>query len=51
MHTFEDAMLYIRNRQWNTDSPRMVNLAPTILSLLGIEAPAHFDGTNILDAP
>ena len=51
MHTFEDAMLYIRSRQWNTDSPRMVDLAPTILSLLGVKTPAHFDGTNILAAP
>jgi predicted AlkP superfamily phosphohydrolase/phosphomutase len=48
MHTFEDAMLFIRNRRWNSESPRMIDLAPTILSLLDIELPAHLDGRPLI---
>lgn len=47
MHTFDDAMLYVRRRKWISESPQMVDLAPTILALLGIEAPTHFDGNPI----
>jgi predicted AlkP superfamily phosphohydrolase/phosphomutase len=48
MHTFEDAMLFIRNRRWNTASPRMADLLPTILALLGVEAPVHLDGSALI---
>jgi len=48
LHTFEDAMLLIRNRRWNSESPRMIDLTPTILAFLGIEAPMHLDGRPLI---
>ena len=44
MHTFGDAMLYVRGRKWNTPAPRMLDVAPTLLALLGLPVPATMEG-------
>ncbi len=44
MHTFGDAMLYVRGRKWPAGTPRIIDLAPTILSLLGVPVPPGLDG-------
>jgi predicted AlkP superfamily phosphohydrolase/phosphomutase len=44
MHTFGDAMLYVRGRKWPTETPRIIDLAPTILSLLGVPVPPELEG-------
>jgi predicted AlkP superfamily phosphohydrolase/phosphomutase len=33
----------------NTDSPAIIDIAPTILNLFGLEAPKHMDGRNLLE--
>ena len=44
MHTFGDAMLYVRGRKWPDGTPRIIDLAPTILSLLGVPVPPEMEG-------
>ncbi len=44
MHTFGDAMLYVRGRKWPAETPRIIDLAPTILSLLGVPVPPEMEG-------
>jgi predicted AlkP superfamily phosphohydrolase/phosphomutase len=48
MHTFGNAMLYARGRRWPAGTPNMVDLAPTILSLMGIPIPPDLDGHALL---
>ena len=49
MHTFGDAMLYVRGRQWPANStPRIIDLAPTILGLLGVPVPEEMEGRALL---
>ena len=47
MHTFGDAMLYIRGRQWPAGTPRIIDLAPTILHLLGLPIPNELEGRSL----
>jgi predicted AlkP superfamily phosphohydrolase/phosphomutase len=44
MHTFGDAMLYVRGRKWPAGTPHIIDLAPTILSLLGVPVPPALEG-------
>ena len=44
MHTYGDAMLYVRGRKWNTPAPRMLDVAPTLLALIGLPVPATMEG-------
>ena len=44
MHTFGDAMLYVRGRKWPEGTPRIIDLAPTILSLMGLPVPPEMEG-------
>lgn len=48
MHTFGDAMLLVRGRKWPAGTPRIIDLAPTILHLLGLPAPAGMEGRALL---
>ena len=48
MHTFEGAMLYVRGRTWPDVKPKIVDIAPTILSLLGLEIPKSLEGRPLL---
>jgi predicted AlkP superfamily phosphohydrolase/phosphomutase len=49
MHTYGDAMVYIRGRRWNSAAPRLVDLAPTMLGLLGQPIPEHLEGRNLVE--
>jgi predicted AlkP superfamily phosphohydrolase/phosphomutase len=37
------------NRKINTNSPAIIDIAPTALNLFGMEAPKHMDGCNLID--
>jgi predicted AlkP superfamily phosphohydrolase/phosphomutase len=37
------------NRKINTESPAIIDIAPTVLNLFGLEAPKHMDGRNLID--
>jgi predicted AlkP superfamily phosphohydrolase/phosphomutase len=41
--------IFFCNRKINTDSPAIIDIAPTILNLFGLEAPKHMDGRNLID--
>jgi predicted AlkP superfamily phosphohydrolase/phosphomutase len=48
MHTYDDAMLYVRG---HTLAPRrfsVLNVMPTILDLMGVPQPPHLDGESLL---
>ena len=44
MHTFGDAMLYVRGRKWPVGTPQIIDLPATILSLLGVPVPPEMEG-------
>jgi predicted AlkP superfamily phosphohydrolase/phosphomutase len=44
MHTYDDSLFFMNRPDVATDDLDIVDLAPTILELLGIEAPASMDG-------
>jgi predicted AlkP superfamily phosphohydrolase/phosphomutase len=44
MHTFDDAFLYIRGAQSLKSKPRICDIAPTILTCLGLTVPENMDG-------
>jgi len=48
MHTFGDAMLYVRGKRWNTAVPRMLDIAPTLLQRLGLPVPPELEGRVLL---
>jgi predicted AlkP superfamily phosphohydrolase/phosphomutase len=48
MHTFDDAFWLIRDRQFSEETPRVVDGAPTVLSLLGEDIPEHYDGRSMV---
>jgi predicted AlkP superfamily phosphohydrolase/phosphomutase len=50
MHTYADALFFLNRPGVPTDGLDIVDLAPTILSLLGIEPPAAMDGRVRLPA-
>lgn len=48
MHTFGDAALYVRGRKWPQGTPRMVDMAPTILNLMRLPVPEDLEGRVLL---
>ena len=44
MHTFDDAMLYIRGYPITKENPEITDVMPTILHLMGIPIPDGLDG-------
>jgi predicted AlkP superfamily phosphohydrolase/phosphomutase len=48
MHTTPDALLYIRGVPSFERRPYITDVAPTILDLLGVPAPADMDGRTLL---
>ncbi len=47
-HTFDDAFLFIRGKKILKDKVKLIDLAPTILSLSGIKDNYDFDGEVII---
>jgi predicted AlkP superfamily phosphohydrolase/phosphomutase len=48
MHTYYDAMFYLRGADSLSKRPVVYDAPATILNLLGIEIPSDFDGVNLL---
>jgi predicted AlkP superfamily phosphohydrolase/phosphomutase len=44
MHTYADSLFFVNRPGVPTDDLDIVDLAPTILTLLGVEPPADMDG-------
>jgi len=41
--------IFFCNHKINTESPAIIDIAPTILNLFGMEIPNHMDGRNLID--
>ncbi len=50
MHTYADSLFYMNRPGVPTDGLEIIDLAPTILALLGVEPPADMDGRARLPA-
>jgi predicted AlkP superfamily phosphohydrolase/phosphomutase len=48
MHTYDDAMLFIRGRNLKAEGASVIDVAPTILELMEVDIPADFDGRSLL---
>lgn len=48
MHTFEDAMLYVRGEGIDGGEPRVIDFLPTVFGLMNIATPADIDGRDLL---
>ena len=48
MHTLDDAMLYIQDQEIRRSDIGIIDVAPTILHLMGCPVPADMDGRNLL---
>ncbi len=44
MHTYGDATLWVRGKKIKVDQPKMVDVPATLLHLLGVPVPPHFEG-------
>jgi hypothetical protein len=42
--------VFFANRPINCDDPALVDIAPTVLRLFGIDAPAHMEGRSLMPA-
>jgi predicted AlkP superfamily phosphohydrolase/phosphomutase len=51
MHTFGDAMLYIRGEEIVGEDLSIVDLMPTILQIMGVPAPEDLDGASCIRRP
>lgn len=49
MHTFDDAFLFVRGHTLKTQTkPRLLDLAPTLYTLMGLPQPQDFEGRSLL---
>jgi predicted AlkP superfamily phosphohydrolase/phosphomutase len=48
MHTYHDALLYIRGLNSNRENVYLIDIAPTILEMLDLPIPPHIDGVSLL---
>lgn len=48
MHTYDDAMLYVGGESLAEGTPRILDVMPTILALMGFPVPADLDGRSLL---
>lgn len=49
MHTFDDAMLYLRGGRRLRDRPAITDVMPTILQLMNVPSPEGLDGRSCLE--
>jgi arylsulfatase A-like enzyme len=48
MHTDDDAFLYIRNHPLKRESPQIIDVYPTILSLMRVSPDEDVDGISLI---
>jgi predicted AlkP superfamily phosphohydrolase/phosphomutase len=48
MHTYPDASFYVRGEAANKDVVDLVDVVPTILTLMGLPVPDHLDGASLV---
>lgn len=48
MHTFDDAALYIRGREIGAEHFSIVDVMPTLLTMMDVSVPADVDGTSVI---
>jgi predicted AlkP superfamily phosphohydrolase/phosphomutase len=48
MHTYHDALLYIRELNSNRENVYLIDIAPTILEMMGLPIPPYMDGVSLL---
>ncbi len=48
MHTDDDAFLYVRNHQLKSDQAEIIDVYPTILSLMKLPAEKDVDGASLV---
>lgn len=48
MHTYDDALVYIKNHEIEKSDPEIIDLMPTILKLLGLKLPNELDGRSLI---
>lgn len=50
MHTYDDAMFYIKGFELKKHPVRIFDVLPTILTLMGLNIPPDLDGTSLVSA-
>jgi bisphosphoglycerate-independent phosphoglycerate mutase (AlkP superfamily) len=48
MHAWGDAFVFIRGRRIRSRAPKIEDLCPTILDLMGVSASEHPDGSSLV---
>lgn len=48
MHTYDDAMLFVRGRDLKPEGASVIDVTSTILDVMGAERPADMDGKSLL---
>jgi len=48
MHTYDDALLFVRGQTLRGEGASVIDVAPTILAVMGIEPPDDFDGKSLI---
>jgi predicted AlkP superfamily phosphohydrolase/phosphomutase len=48
MHTYDDAMLFVKGQTLRAQGASVMDVAPTILKIMGIESPPDFDGRSLI---
>jgi len=48
MHTYDDALVYIKGHEIKKSDPEIVDLMPTILKLMKVELPDDLDGKSLV---
>jgi predicted AlkP superfamily phosphohydrolase/phosphomutase len=48
MHAWDDAFVFVRGRRIRSRAPRIVDLCPTVLSLMGVRPDERLDGSSLV---
>jgi len=48
MHTYDDALLFIKDHKLNSKEPAIVDVTPTIFELMGLPVPEELEGISLL---
>lgn len=48
MHTYDDALLFLKDHKLNSKEPAIVDVTPTVFALLGLPIPEELEGISLL---